>query len=327
MNRAVVVLAFAVMGVGCAVDPCQMPNNGKNGVLSFVQLSAIGAPAQGLMTRVTLMRGPLGWDTKPQLLTRLGNTCIPLDDVDIEVTLPEAFGGEPVTLVRPPAEPVQMEFKCSAPAGEVQEVTVKVIKDGQVQFEDAFDITCHEVGGASPSGVSDAELNSRALTGNGYAVGGLVHVDLGLSSAQGDLLGFGTTPADGLLEATGTHDRLLRDTFRAVKAGQDPVLQITSLRAAVPIVLVDPSEWTVKVETVPGPTGLTGFQAWPTKADGTQLDGLERCRWEAFTATQHQVVEETLCTTYQPPTLSGEQVTKMCVTGLDRSACVDVTAQ
>jgi hypothetical protein len=330
MNRAVVMLAFAVVGaagMGCAVDPCQMPNTGKDGVLSFVQLSDLGEPAQGLMTRVSLLRGPPGWDTKPQLLTRLGNTCVDLDDTDIEVALPEAFGAEPVTLVREPEMPVQMELKCTAPAGEKQEVRVKVIKDGEVQHEDAFDITCHAVEAAAPRGIEYAELNVRSLTGNGYAVGGLVHVDLGLSNAQGALLGFGATPADGLLAATGTHDRLLRDTFRAVAAGENPVLQIASLRAALPTVLVDPSEWTVAAETVHGPPELIGFEAWPVKADGTKLDGLEECQWEIFSATQSMAVEDVFCRTFQPRTFPGtnEPVVKACVTGLGRSACVNVT--
>jgi hypothetical protein len=331
MNRVVVVLCFATLGavqMGCAVDPCQMPNTGKNGKLSFVQFSGIGEQAQGMMAQVELLRGPPDWDTKPQLLTRLGNTCIPLDDADIEVTLPAAFGTEPVTLVREPAMPVLMEFKCTAPAGEKQEVNVTVAFGGKVQYEDVFDITCQALEAAAPKGVELADLNVRSLTGNGYAVGGKVYVDLGMSNAQGPLIGFGATPADELLSGTGTHDRLLHDSFVAAAAGQNPVLQVGPLQAVLPITLVDPSEWTVSATTVPAPpTGLIGFSAWPVKADGTQLDGMEDCRWELFSATRSKVLDDTLCTTYQPPTFPGttEPVTKMCVTWLDRSSCVDVT--
>jgi len=329
MNRAVVMLAFAVVGVagvGCAVDPCQEPMNGDNGVLNF---QMAGRPAQGLMTQVNMLRGPLFWDTKPQLLSRMGDTCFAFDDADVHVTLPDAFGGEQVALVRPAEEPVQMEFRCSAPAGVPQTISVKVTKDGKVRYEDTFGITCQQVESANPVGASYADYTARSLTGNGYAVGGMVHVNLGLHGAARDIAGFGATPADGLLAATGTHDRALQDAFRAVAAGHDPVLQIGSLCAAVPIVLVDPSEWTVAAETYPGPPGLISFEAWPVKADGTKLDGLEECRWEIFSATQSQVLEDTLCRTAQPPAFPGtsDPVTKMCVTGLDRSACVNVTQQ
>jgi hypothetical protein len=329
MNRAVLVLflgAVGAAGVGCATDPCQEPMNGDNGVLSF---QMAGRPAQGLMTQVRMLRGPAFWDTRPQLLTRLGNTCFTFDDADVQVTLPDAFGSTPVTLVRPPEEPVEIEFKCSAPAGELQTVAVKVTKDGQVRYQDTFGITCQTLASATPVGAELADYTGRSLTGNGYAVGGLVHVNLGLRGEQRELFGFGATPADGLLAPTGTHDRALQDTFRAVAAGHDPVLQISSLRVAVPMVLVDPSEWTVAAEANPGGPGLVELQAWPEKADGTKLDGLEECRWEIFSATQSQVLEDTLCRTLQPPTFPGtsDPVVKACVTGLDRSACVNVAPQ
>jgi len=318
--------AAGAAGVGCGTDPCQAPMNGDNGVLNF---QMIGRPAQGLMTQVTMLRGPAYWDTRPGLLSRLGNTCFTFDDADVEVTLPEAFGGTPVTLVRPLEEPVQMELKCSAPAGEPQTIAVKVTKDGKVRYQDTFGLTCQALESASPAGASLADPNARSLAGNGYAVGGLVHVNLGLRGATSQLAGFGATAADGLLASTGAHDRILQDTFRAVAAGRDPVLQVASLRASVPIVLVDPSEWAVKAVTYPGPTGLVAFEAWPTKADGTRLDGLEECRWEIFSATRSKVLDDTLCRTFQPTELpeAGEPVTKMCVTGLGQSSCVDVPRQ
>ncbi|HYV46844.1 MAG TPA: hypothetical protein VFA20_18395 [Myxococcaceae bacterium] len=329
MNRAVLMLFLAAVGaagVGCGTDPCQAPMNGDNGVLNF---QMAGRPAQGLMTQVNMLRGPAFWDTRPALLSRMGDTCFAFDDAEVEVTLPEAFGGEQVTLVRPSEEPVQIEFKCSAPAGEPQTIAVKVTKDGKVRYQDTFGITCQALESASPMGASLADYTGRSLTGNGYAVGGLVHVNLGLHGAKRELFGFGATPVDELLAPTGAHDRALQDAFRAVAAGQSPVLQIGPLRAAVPIVLVDPSEWTVAAEANPGPPGQVAFEAWPVKADGTKLDGLEECRWEIFSATQSQVLEDTLCRTFQPPEFpgTGEPVTKMCVTGLDQSACVDVPRQ
>jgi hypothetical protein len=318
MKQAVMVLGLAALGatqVGCITDPCAHAHNGKDGVLNF---QAPGNAAAGLQTQVTMLRGPSGFFEGPFFFTRDPSSCFTFDDADIQVTLPPAFEGESVTLVRPPGEPVQVEFKCVAPAGEVQEVGVRVVAGEEVRYEDAFDITCHRLGSATAVGLS---------TGTGYAVGGLVHVQLDLGNQElGGLTGFGAVPADGLLASTGMHDFEERiETFRAAAPGQDPVLQIGAFTATVQATLVDGWELKLGQEPLNHATSFS-FTAWPETASGTKLDGMEECRWTATAGGQTEVLEHTRCNLVRSGTLesTGQPITQMCVTALERTACAPV---
>jgi len=330
MKRAVVVLAVASLGVaevGCVADPCAGKTNGKLGVLEFAGPSA-GA-AQGLQTQVTLLRRRPGWFEGPFILTRDPATCFAFDDADIQVTLPEAFGGETATVERPPGKDLFIRFKCSVPNEQLQEVTVKVVAPGgEVRYQDAFDITCHQLVDAMAGQVQD--LNGRALTFNGYAVGGLVHVNLSLTGPSfTPLSGFGATSVDGLLEDTGVRDfDTLVEAFRAVAPGQSPVLDIAGRQSPLTTTLVDSAAWELKLEPQQtGNTSLLGFSAWPELSDGTKLDGLDTCQWVATTATESQVLTDTTCDLSTLSSLPGTNnfITQLCVTGLGRTACTSIS--
>jgi hypothetical protein len=324
MRRAVVMLglvALAAAQSGC-VDPCDTAGNGNEGVLSFRSLQF---PAQGLQTQVTLLRAVPGmWEGL--FLSRSASSCFQFDDAVIEVTLPPAFQGEGVSATRSFEGDFDLRFRCSAPDGVTQRVPVKVLAGGTARYEDSFDIVCHSVASASANAVE----GPRPLSRKGYVVGGLVHAALTVRDAGGTTLtGFGATPVDAMLAPFGEPDLLTgRETFRTTAPGQSPVLQVGSLRATLPITVVDDAAWELSLEVRPGSSsGLFDFTAFPKTPSGDTLDGMEVCQWTAAAGTEGELLPDTTCDLTHSNTLPGVNrfITRMCVTAVGRTKCAEVS--
>ncbi|HVE81672.1 MAG TPA: hypothetical protein VND93_02445 [Myxococcales bacterium] len=328
-NQAVAVMGLAALSatqVGCFYDPCSFPAiGGKNKVLNlFVPQDA----ARGLQTEVELAPRVLAMFENPFALpTRDPNSCFDFDGAEIQVSLPEALQSPPATVDReiPDVISIGIRFTCGAQTEDAQEVTVRVVAGDTVRYEDAFDITCHAVARASAEPVAV----SRPLQGNAFVVGGLLHAQLTLVAADsGPLRGVGAVPVDDMLVAVPHVSFSDPETFRVAKPGQSPMLRIGSFLSELPVVLVPDDAWTFQQDTPrPGETqGVFQFSAWPKTAGGARLNGVEECQWTAFTATDSEVLADTLCDIVHSTTLPGVNrfITRMCAEALGREACVDM---
>jgi len=343
MQRAVLVLGLAAVSasVGCGYvqDPCVVgPRSGNDHVLNFNE----GPPAaQGLVTQVRLTRVDPYYGAVPGVVySGDPRECFAFDGAEVQVQLPPAFQGETATVI-PPQDSwgdFVIQFRCSAPVGQMQRVPVKVVAGDEVRYEDSFNVTCHEVRSANATPVA-ANPWGRGLTGNGYIVGGLVHVSFELRGSAFELLGgSGVLPADSLLVAEGQPD-VWRGTqaYRVAAPGQSPALQIGPIREELPITLLGDDAWQLKLEKEASRyahhpsegTGVFDFRAWPVNAEGDKLDGLDgaaACQWTAHTGSGSIELLDRTCDLLAFATNpgTGGAITRMCVTTLGRTACEEI---
>ena len=332
MNRVAVLglLALCGMQAGCVVDPCASgARRGNLGVLDF------GVPqdaAQGLQAKVMLFRSPQTWFEGPFIFTRPLDSCFGLDrdGAEVQVDLPASMGSAPAAVATEstPQRDVAIRFTCGAAPGEPQQVGVRVVAGGRVLHEDSFTISCHQLATASAAPIAEW---FRPLSGSGYVVGGVLHVVLELRDAEGRALtGSGAVPADALLAYEGpvfsqTQYGIWIEDYRVLAPGQSPALQIASSLVPLPVTLLPDDAWSLQIDTRPTSSeGVFDFSAWPKTAAGEKLNGLERCRWTAFTATDSEVLSDIMCDMQHSDMLAGGNrfITRVCVEGLGRTGCV-----
>jgi len=330
VNRAPVLLGLVVLGAaqgctGCFTDPCAIPRDGgKNGQLNFF---VPNNSARGLKTEATLVPRVLTFFENPfTIFTRSPAECFDFEGAEIEVSLPASLQSEPATVIRGgPMQDIPIQFTCGAQAATPQEVGVRVVEGETVRFEDAFDITCRPLAQAAAVLVGEP----RQLSGTGYVAGGLLHAELRLSDPGGnELFGFGAASADGMLARVETSAPRafmpLRETFKILTSGQSPALQLAQLRSDLPATLLPPGAWELKIETERSSPEVFKLSAWPKTFQGEKLNGVEECRWTAFTATDSDVLTDTACDIFHSNTLPGTNrfITQVCVDALGKSACI-----
>ena len=224
-----------------------------------------------------------------------------------------------------------IQFKCSAPDGETQQVKVRVVgSGGEVRHEDSFNVTCHTIAAASAAAVPGVATSTGAPTTWWAGWCTSCSSPRAAWTPMHGLPGFGAVSLDPMLEPSGRKiefDEM--ETFRITAPGQDPLLQIGPVRATLPMRAIGGDGWALTLEAFPDPNGGGRLSAWPKALTGDILNGLETCRWTASTGTRSEVLPDTACDLVQVDKMpgTGERITEMCVTALERTACVPVARE
>src|SRR5262249_17304396 len=127
-----------------------------------------------------------------------GASCPALTHTDVAATfLTDGVGPWlPVPTTEQRAEDLRVEFLCMDPDGADEELGLHLSESGQTRREGTVHYACHDIASANPRPVPV----QRALSGNGYVVGGVVAFALDLTDRGGrPLSGFGVYPADSML--------------------------------------------------------------------------------------------------------------------------------
>ncbi len=211
---------------------------------------------------------------------------------------------------------------CNAAPDVFHEVRLRVVADGQVRYEDAFDIMCRQA----------TRLRLPRLTPGRYFVGGrvLAEVIASVSTALGPtpLGGEGLMLSDrrGLLRiepfSHGPQNHIA--LLEVIAPGSGPELLFQDLTLRLPLETVEDPEWRLELVSPQPDREPPNSSRWALSArvigsDGGELYGLHGCSW-LITLPDDSTLQHQGCLAFvrtpAPPL-------RACVSALGRTACRD----
>jgi len=307
---------------------CEPRGTGKHGEL-YLQSSEEAASGLYTTVRINDLR------TWPEHIDPLEADRVERWDFKgtrLEVRAPAGFEFE-ITLEEAQAHYLpggyRLRTRCDAEPGRAHEVRVRVMAGGEVRYEDAFELTCHE-----PTRLELLELEhpyaAPGQPGVGrYFVGGALEAEIALfaNTPRGEVRvggeGLVLTDSRGILRmgAPESHPhRVSGQLLKVVAAGMGPELSYRGASLRLPMEAVLDEGWSLELGTWQGPPGLDyaerTLDAVARGSDGAELRGLQRCVWTTDVRGTERQDDGCRLHLWGPPAVSD-----VCVTAYGRTTC------
>jgi len=264
------------------------------GKLGELYIQPLGAVAAGLYTTVHI-DDQRTWPEHSDSVDADRVERWDFEGTTLEIQAPAGFDFE-TTLKEAPASDMtggyRLRTRCDAEPGSAHEVGVRVMAEGEVRYEDAFELTCYE-----PTRLELLELVHPYTVpdqpGVGrYFVGGAIEADIALfaDTPRGELRvggeGLELTESHGILRMGEPQHQPLRVTgliLEIAAAGVGPELSYRGASLRLPMEAVHEEGWRLELGTWQGPPGgdyaSRTLDAIARSSDGSELRGLQRCAW------------------------------------------------